>query len=75
MENENTNANILETMPVGTLFIRMAVPAVLSQLINILYNLVDKMFIGYMKVGGAESLAGLGVTTPVFCFCQHLPHW
>lgn len=45
MENENTSENILETMPVGPLFIKMAVPAVLSQLINILYNLVDKVFI------------------------------
>ena len=68
MESENTSENILETMPVGPLFIKMAVPAVLSQLINILYNLVDKMFIGHMKVGGAEALAGLGVTTPVILF-------
>ena len=68
METENTDSNILETMPVGPLFIKMAVPAVLSQLINILYNLVDKMFIGHMKSGGAEALAGLGVTTPVILF-------
>lgn len=64
MENVKKDSNILETMPVGTLFIKMAVPAVLSQLINILYNLVDKMFIGHMKIGGEEALAGLGVTTP-----------
>lgn len=68
LKNEDPNANILETMPVGRLFIKMAVPAVLSQLINILYNLVDKMFIGHMKVQGAESLASLGVTTPVILF-------
>lgn len=68
MENENRNSNILETMPVGSLFIKMAVPAVLSQLINILYNLVDKMFIGHMENGGAQALAGLGVTTPVILF-------
>ena len=55
MENENTSENILETMPMGPLFIKMAVPAVLSQLINILYNLVDKMFIGHMKAGGSRS--------------------
>lgn len=78
METENTDSNILETMPVGPLFIKMAVPAVLSQLINILYNLVDKMFIGHMRIGGAEALAGLGVTTPVILFfvsicstCEH----
>ena len=60
MENENTSDNILETMPTGPLFIKMAVPAVLSQLINILYNLVDKMFIGHMKVGEQRPLPDLG---------------
>lgn len=68
MEKKNKDSNILETMPVGPLFIKMTVPAVLSQLINILYNLVDKMFIGHMKIGGAQALAGLGVTTPVILF-------
>ena len=56
MENETANSNILETMPIGALFIKMAIPAVLSQLINILYNLMDKMFIGHMKDGGAEAM-------------------
>lgn len=65
MKETNLKTNILETMPVALLFVKMAVPAVLSQLINILYNLVDKMFIGHMQIGGTESLAGLGVTTPV----------
>ena len=59
MENENEDSNILETKSVGTLFIKMAVPAVLSQLINILYNLVDKMFIGHMKIGGKRRLPDL----------------
>ncbi len=68
MEIENKESNILETMPVGPLFIKMAVPAVLSQLINILYNLVDKMFIGHMENGGTQALAGMGVTTPVILF-------
>lgn len=60
--------NMLETMPVGPLFVKMAIPAVLSQMINILYNLVDKMFIGHMPDVGAKALAGLGVTTPVILF-------
>ena len=68
MKNEIMDSNILETMPVEPLFLKMAVPAVLSQLINILYNLVDKMFIGHMNTSGAEALAGLGVTTPVILF-------
>lgn len=68
MKNEDKASNILETMTVRRLFVKMAVPAVLSQMINILYNLVDKMFIGHMRTGGAEALAGLGVTTPVILF-------
>ena len=52
-------------MPVGKLFFKMAIPAVLSQLINIMYNLADKMFIGHMPSNVPEALAGLGVTTPV----------
>ena len=60
--------NILEKMPIGPLFFRMTIPAVLSQMINILYNLVDKMFIGRIPGEGAKALAGLGVTTPVILF-------
>lgn len=60
--------NILEKIPIGPLFFRMTIPAVLSQMINILYNLVDKMFIGRIPGEGAKALAGLGVTTPVILF-------
>ena len=57
--------NILGTMPIRKLFVRLAVPAVLAQLINILYNLVDRMFIGHIPETGALALAGVGVTAPV----------
>lgn len=57
--------NILGTMPVGKLLLRLAVPAVLGQLINILYNLVDRMFIGHIPGTGAAALAGVGTTAPV----------
>lgn len=57
--------NILETMPVGKLLLRLAVPAVLGQMINILYNLVDRMFIGHIPGTGAAALAGVGTTAPV----------
>ncbi len=46
-------------------FVRLAVPAVAAQLINILYNLVDKMFIGRIPDVGQQALAGVGVTAPV----------
>lgn len=46
-------------------FVKLAVPAIAAQLINILYNLVDKMFIGRIPLVGKQALAGVGVTAPV----------
>lgn len=56
---------LLAVMPVPKAFFKLAVPAVAAQLINILYNLVDKMFIGHIPEVGKQALAGVGVTTPV----------
>ena len=52
-------------MPVPKAFFRLALSAVAEQLINILYNLVDKMFIGHISGDGEQALAGVGVTAPV----------
>ena len=59
------NNKLLEQMPVGRAFLRLAIPAIAAQLINITYNLVDKMYIGRMTSAGPDALAGVGVTTPV----------
>ena len=52
-------------MPVWNAFFKLAIPAIAAQLINILYNLVDKMFIGRIPGVGKQALAGVGVTAPV----------
>lgn len=57
--------DLLAVMPVPKAFLRFAVLAVAAQLINILYNLVDKMFIGHIPDVGKQALAGVGVTAPV----------
>lgn len=62
MENNN---KLLADIPVPEAFLRLALPAVAAQLINILYNLVDKMFIGHIPEVGKQALAGVGVTAPV----------
>ena len=62
MKNDN---ELLSAMPVRKAFFRLALPAVAAQLINILYNLVDKMFIGHIPGVGKQALAGVGVTAPV----------
>lgn len=50
---------------VGKLVVRLAVPAVIAQLINLLYNLVDRMYVGAIEDIGMEALAGLGVVFPI----------
>ena len=62
MKNDD---HLLAVMPVPKAFVRLALPAVAAQLINILYNLVDKMFIGHIPGVGKQALAGVGVTAPV----------
>ena len=62
MKNDN---DLLADMPVPTAFFKLAIPAIAAQLINILYNLVDKMFIGRIPGVGKQALAGVGVTAPV----------
>lgn len=56
---------LLAVMPVPKAFLKLALPAIAAQLINILYNLVDKMFIGRIPGAGKQALVGVGVTTPV----------
>ena len=51
--------------PVGRLVVKLAVPAVVAQLINLLYNLVDRMFVGRIAGVGTYALAGLGVVFPI----------
>ena len=48
-------------MPVPRAFFKLAAPAAAAQLINILYNLVDKMFIVRIPEVGKQALAGVGV--------------
>ena len=62
MEKEN---NFLGTQPVGKLLVQLAVPAITAQVINLLYNMVDRIYIGHMPENGALALTGVGVCMPV----------
>ncbi|MEG1932869.1 MAG: MATE family efflux transporter, partial [Pygmaiobacter sp.] len=61
----NNDTNILGTQPIGKLLIKMAVPTVLAQLVNLLYNIVDRIYVGRIPGSGSLALAGLGVTFPI----------
>ena len=51
--------------PLRKLFFTMAIPSVLAQLINVLYNIVDRIYIGHIKDIGSLALTGVGVTFPI----------
>ncbi|MGN0649116.1 MAG: MATE family efflux transporter [Oscillospiraceae bacterium] len=60
-----SNEKELAEAPIGKLFVRLALPAVTAQMINVLYNLVDRMYIGHIPQVGSTALTGLGITMPI----------
>lgn len=62
MENDKS---FLGTEPIGRLLLRLALPTVAAQLINMLYNIVDRIYIGHIPGDGALALTGVGVCMPL----------
>ncbi|MEG1984055.1 MAG: MATE family efflux transporter, partial [Oscillospiraceae bacterium] len=62
---EQNSKNELGTASIGKLLVKMAAPAITAQIVNLLYNLVDRMYIGHIKDIGALALTGVGVTLPL----------
>lgn len=61
----NDEKEFLGREPVGKLLLRLALPTVAAQLINMLYNIVDRMYIGHIPEIGATALTGVGVCMPL----------
>lgn len=61
----NEEKDFLEKEPVGKLLLRLALPTVTAQIINMLYNIVDRMYIGHIPETGAMALTGVGVCMPL----------
>ena len=59
------NKEFLGTAPVGGLLFKLALPTVTAQLINMLYNIVDRIFIGHIEEIGDLALTGVGVCMPI----------
>ena len=71
-KNENLNSGgvdedkeFLRTEPLGKLLLKLALPTVAAQLINMLYNIVDRIYIGHIPDIGATALTGVGVCMPL----------
>lgn len=50
---------------IGRLLLNLSIPAIIAQLINALYNIVDRMYIGHIEGAGAAALTGVGITFPI----------
>lgn len=61
----SSEENFLGTEPVGRLLVKLAAPAITAQVINLLYNLVDRVYIGHMPNDGSLALTGVGVCMPI----------
>lgn len=59
------NKEMLGTAPIGKLLFKLAIPTVVAQLINMLYNIVDRIYIGHMPEDGSLALTGVGVCMPI----------
>ena len=59
------NKEFLGTESVGKLLFKLAVPTVIAQIINMLYNIVDRIYIGHMPGNGSLALTGVGVCMPI----------
>ena len=61
----NKNQVELGTQSIGKLLLKYSVPAIIGMMVNALYNVVDRIFIGNIPQVGSMAIAGLGVTMPI----------
>ena len=62
MQNDK---NFLGMAPIGKLLLKLSIPTVIAQLINMLYNIVDRIYIGHIPGEGSLALTGVGVCMPI----------
>lgn len=60
-----TNQQMLGTESIGKLLLKYSVPAIIGMIVNALYNVVDRIFIGNIPDVGALAITGVGVTMPI----------
>lgn len=60
-----TQQNTLGTEPIGKLLMKYSIPAIIGMLVNALYNIVDRIFIGHIPDVGPMAITGVGITMPI----------
>ena len=65
MDKKQDISNQLATAPIWSLIIKLSIPAILAQVVNLLYNVVDRVYIGHMEDIGTKALTGVGLCVPI----------
>ncbi|MBQ5678225.1 MAG: MATE family efflux transporter [Clostridia bacterium] len=65
MDKKQDISNQLATAPIWSLIIKLSIPAILAQVVNLLYNVVDRIYIGHMEDIGTKALTGIGLCVPI----------
>ena len=63
--SQNTQTNEMGTASIPKLFFKLAIPAVVAQIVNLLYNIVDRIYIGHIPEVGAAALTGVGLFSAI----------
>ena len=65
MNNTTNKEDLLGVAPIPKLLLMMGIPSLLAQLVNLLYSMVDRIYIGHIPGSGADALTGMGLCTPL----------
>ena len=60
-----SNQKHLGDAPIGKLLLQYSIPAIIGMVVNALYNIVDRMFIGNIPNIGSLAITGVGITMPI----------
>lgn len=64
-KTQNAQENMMATGNIPSLLAKLAIPAIIAQIINLLYNIVDRIYIGHIPEIGADALTGVGLFMPI----------
>lgn len=67
--------NNLGSDPIPSLVLRLAIPAMLAQFVNVLYSVIDRMYIGNIELVGETALAGVGICGPIVTMLSAFAAW
>ncbi len=65
MDKRQDISKQMATAPIWSLIIKLSIPAILAQIVNLFYNVVDRIYIGHMEDVGTVALTGVGLCVPV----------